>query len=111
MVKMIARLWHGRVPREKSQSYHLYLRETGLKDYQASDGNQGVFLLKRDEGDVAHFYTLSFWTDTEAIKKFAGDNYEQARYYPEDRDYLLEFEPHVQHWEVLEKPDYLGGLG
>lgn len=102
---MIARLWHGRVPEEKSKSYHRYLIETGLNDYKKVKGNQGVFLLKRNEGEVSHFYTLSFWDSIESIKKFAGEDYDKARYYPEDKDYLLEFEPKVSHWEVLEKPE------
>lgn len=37
----------------------------------------------------------------EAIKKFAGEDYEKARYYPEDKDYLLEFEEKVAHYEVM----------
>jgi hypothetical protein len=35
--------------------------------------------------------------------KFAGDDIEVARYYPEDEDFLLELEPHVVHHEVLEQ--------
>ncbi|HEV8591851.1 MAG TPA: hypothetical protein VGQ55_07090, partial [Pyrinomonadaceae bacterium] len=50
---------------------------------------------------VAHFFTLTFWDSYEAIKRFAGKNYERARYYPEDKDFLLEFEPNVQHFEVF----------
>jgi heme-degrading monooxygenase HmoA len=101
---MIARLWHGKVPKEKSTSYHHYLLETGLKDYEEAVGNQGVFLLKREEGDITHFYTLTFWESIEPIKRFAGEDYNKARYYPEDSNYLLELEPSVLHFEVLEKP-------
>jgi hypothetical protein len=50
---------------------------------------------------------LTFWDDYESIKHFAGDDYQKARYYPEDKDYLLEFEPEVTHFDVLEKPDYM----
>ncbi len=99
---MIARKWHGMVPAEKAEAYHAYLVETGLKDYAAIAGNRGVFLFKRVEGEIAHFDTLTFWDDYEAIKRFAGGNYEKARYYPEDKDYLLEFEELVTHYEVLE---------
>ena len=38
----------------------------------------------------------------EAIRAFAGDDVERARYYPEDREYLLQLEPRVAHYEVLE---------
>lgn len=101
---MIARLWHGKIPAEKTEDYHRYLLKTGLKDYAATEGNKGVFLLKREDHAITHFYTLSFWDNTEAIRKFAGDDYEKARYYPEDRDFLLAPEPLVTHFHVLEKP-------
>jgi heme-degrading monooxygenase HmoA len=100
---MIARMWHGRVPKAKSAEYHQYLIDTGLRDYKSTPGNKGVYLLKRDEADVTHMYTLTFWQDLEAIKTFAGEAYETARYYPEDKDFLLEFEPLVTHFEVLEQ--------
>ncbi len=99
---MIARKWHGKVPLNKAGDYHKYLLKTGLKDYASIKGNRGVFLLKRIEADVAHFDTLTFWDDVEAIKRFAGEDYENAKYYDEDKDYLLEFEPLVIHYEVLE---------
>lgn len=104
---MIARMWHGMVPRTKSKAYHRFLLQTGLHDYGQTKGNRGVFLLKRDENEVTHIYTLTFWDDYESIKLFAGDDYEKARYYSGDKDYLLEFEPLVSHFDVLEKPAYL----
>lgn len=100
---MIARLWHGKVLLDKATAYHQYLLATGLPDYACVEGNRGVWLLKRDEGNITHYYTLTHWDDLEAIKKFAGEDYTKARYYPEDKDYLLEFEPEVIHYEVLEQ--------
>lgn len=99
-------MWHGKVPEESSESYHRYLLETGLKDYEKIEGNKGVFLLKRNEEGITHFYTFSLWKNIGSIKKFAGEEYNNARYYPEDKDYLLEFEPLVLHFEVLEKPGF-----
>lgn len=32
-------------------------------------------------------------------------------YYPEDKDYLLEIEPLVTHFDVLEMPEYLEKTG
>ena len=98
---MIARTWHGRVPAEKANAYHHYLLETGVKEYRATEGNRGVHVLRNLEGDEAHFLLLTFWESWDAIKTFAGDDVQRARYYPEDADYLLEFEPAVTHYEVL----------
>jgi heme-degrading monooxygenase HmoA len=99
---MIARTWHGRVPTSKAVDYHQYLLRTGLADYTATPGNRGVQVLRRTEGEVTHFLLVTFWDSLDAIKRFAGDDYSRARYYPEDDDYLLEKEPFVIHYEVLE---------
>lgn len=98
---MIARIWHGIVPSAKSDEYLEYVKETGLNDYFKTEGNRGAFIFRRTDGDQTHFMTLSFWESFEAIKRFAGEEYEKAVYYPEDEKYLLEFEPHVLHYEVF----------
>jgi hypothetical protein len=38
------------------------------------------------------------------IEDFAGSDLERARYYPEDEEFLLDFEPTVEHYEVLTGP-------
>lgn len=101
---MIARIWHGVTAADKSDEYLEYLNRTGVPDYQATEGNQGVYVLRRTEGDKAHFLLLSLWQSRDAIVKFAGPDMEKARYYPEDKEYLLEFEPTVTHYEVLVQP-------
>ncbi|HET9211750.1 MAG TPA: antibiotic biosynthesis monooxygenase [Thermoanaerobaculia bacterium] len=98
---MIARTWHGRVPAAKADAYHQYLLRTGVTDYADTPGNHGVHVLRRVEGEVAHFLLITYWDSVEAIKRFAGEDYERARYYPEDDDFLLEREPFVTHYEVL----------
>ena len=100
---MIARSWHGRVPLNRATDYEAYLRKTGLADYERVPGNRGVYVLRRDEGDVTHFTTLTFWDSVDAIRAFAGADYERARYYPEDDAYLLEREPFVTHYTVVDR--------
>ena len=98
---MIVRLWHGRVPTEKAAAYRAFLNARAIPDYRSVPGNLGVYILERPEGEVTHFVTLTFWESLDAIRAFAGDEVEKARYYPEDRDFLLEFEPRVAHYEVV----------
>jgi heme-degrading monooxygenase HmoA len=98
---MIARLWHGMTPAGKADEYLEYLQHTGIQDYRATEGNLSVQLLRRIEGEQAHFLIVTLWESVEAIKKFAGEEYEKARYYPEDQDFLLEFEEQVVHYEVM----------
>jgi heme-degrading monooxygenase HmoA len=98
---MIVRIWHGVTAATKAEEYLDYLGQTGVPDYRATEGNRGVYVLRRIEGDRAHFLTLSLWESLEAIKEFAGPDPERARYYPEDEEFLLGFEPTVEHYEIL----------
>jgi len=98
---MVVRMWHGVVPTEKAAAYREFLRERAIPDYQSVEGNLGVYILERREGKVAHFVTLTFWESLAAIRKFAGDDVEKAKYYDEDKEFLLEFEPRVVHYEVV----------
>ena len=98
---MIARTWHGVVPESKANDYFEYLKKTGVTDYQSIEGNRGVFVLRRNEDGKTHYLLLTFWDSKESIRKFAGDDIEKARYYPTDKDFLLELEPNVTHYEVM----------
>lgn len=98
---MIVRMWHGRVITSKAQAYREFLEARAIPDYSSVDGNLSVHILERREGDVTHFITLTFWRDMDSIGAFAGENVETAKYYDEDKDFLLEFEPTVVHYEVV----------
>ena len=100
---MIARLWRGRTPASRADEYFEYLQQTGLKDSRNTNGNKGVYILRRLKDGEAEFLFMSLWESIAAIKQFAGDDYEKARYYPADKDFLLEMEPTVSHYEVLAK--------
>ena len=102
---MIARAWHGAVPANKAAEYGRYVHETGVTDLRATEGNRGVYVLRRVENGVAHFLVISLWHSREDIRAFAGDDIKHARYYPDDENYLLELEPHATHYEVLVQPE------
>ena len=97
---MIARMWHGMVPVSKADEYLDLMRRIALPEYLATRGNRGAWCLYRTEAEVTHFEMLTFWDDTDAIKRFAGDDYSMAKYYDFDSDYLIEMEPHVPHYEA-----------
>ena len=98
---MIVRMWHGRVKTSNAQAYREFLNQRAIPDYQSVAGNISVHILERQEGEVTHFITMTFWTDMDSIKGFAGNDPEVAKYYLEDKDFLLEFEPTVVHYEVV----------
>jgi len=55
------------------------LQCTGLADYAGTPGNRGVFVFRRAEGDATYFLITTLWDSLDAIKRFAGEDYERAR--------------------------------
>jgi len=102
---MIARLWRGAVPEARADEYQKYLESTGLKEYGSTRGNRGVYVLRRIDRGRAEFLLVSLWESMEAIRRFAGADVEKAVYYPKDKEFLLELEPKVVHYEVLAAPE------
>jgi heme-degrading monooxygenase HmoA len=101
---MIARTWRGITRESDKDTYYEYLQKTGLPDYAHVPGNRGVWVLRKVAEGKAEFLLISLWDSYDAIKKFAGTDYEKAVYYPEDTKFLLELEPHVTHYEILGAP-------
>lgn len=97
---MIARIWRGRTRAEHSDDYLTFLERTGFADYRATDGNRGVLCLRRKVEGAAEFTLITLWDSMDAIRQFAGDEPERAKYYPDDPAYLLEMTPVVDHYEV-----------
>ena len=98
---MIARIWRGTVREADKDSYYEYLKATGLKEYAETAGNRGVYTLRRVADGKAEFLLLTLWESWDAIKAFAGPDYEKAVYYPEDSRFLLALDPNVTHYELL----------
>ena len=97
----IVRIWHGRVPTPKAAAYREFMKKRAIPDYRLVPGNLSVHVLERQEGEITHFITLTFWDSLDAIRAFAGEDVERAKYYPEDAGFLLEYEPRVVHYEVV----------
>ncbi|OLE67129.1 MAG: hypothetical protein AUG09_04000 [Acidobacteria bacterium 13_1_20CM_2_68_7] len=97
---MIARLWRGVTAQEKSQPFLEQLERTGVKDCAATPGNRGVLVLRRPAERGAEYLFISLWDSIDAIARFAGPDIDKAVYYPEDRQYLLDLETGVAHYEV-----------
>ncbi|MBA2337819.1 MAG: hypothetical protein H0V96_08705 [Acidimicrobiia bacterium] len=98
---MIARIWRGRVHTEQAPEYVTYIERTGIAGYRETPGNLAAQMLIRDLGDGrTEVITLSWWESRESITAFAGDDIEQARYYPEDDEDLVDREATVTHYEV-----------
>jgi heme-degrading monooxygenase HmoA len=97
---MIARLWRGWTAPDHADAYVAYVDETGMQGYEAIPGNRGAWILRRLLADRAEILTLSFWDSLDAIRKFAGDDVEQAVFYPNDDRYLIDRDLRVAHYEM-----------
>ena len=98
---MIARIWHGKTRIEKMEDYTRFLTNVALPDYQSVRGYKGLRFLRQARGNEADFILITFWESFDAIKAFAGEDFNKAKYYKEDQDFLLEFEENVQHYEIF----------
>ena len=98
---MIARLWHGWTRPENADKYHNLLQSRILPEIHRVNGYKGAWLMRHDVGTEVEFITVTFWESWDAIRAFAGEDYEKAVYYPEDERYLLEKLPFVEHYELL----------
>lgn len=94
-------MWHGKTKIENADEYLHYIESTGIKDYKSISGNLSVEIWRRKENNICHFWSVTKWNSLESIIKFAGEDFEKARYYPEDKNYLLELEDKVKHFETF----------
>jgi heme-degrading monooxygenase HmoA len=99
---MISRIWHGWTTPENADVYEDLLKSeifVGIGERQI-EGYRGIHLLRRDAGDEVEFVTLMWFDSLEAVRAFAGDEYEVAVVPPKARAVLARFDARSQHYEV-----------
>jgi heme-degrading monooxygenase HmoA len=79
---VVVRTWRGWTRAGDADRYVEYLRETGLKEYRATPGNRGAWVLRRLDGERCEFVTVSVWDSLDDVRGFAGDDVERAVFYP-----------------------------
>ena len=97
----IMRLWHGEVAIEKADEYEQFMLDRAAPDYSSVEGLLNLSFQRRDETTKAHFLLVTVWDSIESIKKFAGEQPEIAKYYPEDENYLLSKEKNTSLYDVF----------
>jgi len=98
---MIARIWHGKTKLEDYEKYTEFTKKTAIPDYSKTPGFIKLSFLRNIKNNEGHFTLITYWENLEVIKNFAGEDFEKAKYYPEDKNFLLEFEEKVEHFEVF----------
>ncbi len=101
---MIGRLWHGWTTVGDAPRYQEHLREETFPELRTIDGYVDGYLLRRDSGDRVDFTVLTLWESLDAIRAFAGDDYETAVVPDAARRALRGFDERVTHHEVVLGP-------
>jgi heme-degrading monooxygenase HmoA len=100
---VIARVWHGKTPREKADAYQTYLAGAITK-FPSIRGNLGYQLMRIDGGpdgkDYTEFQVTSYWESLDAIHAYAGEDIQRTRDLPRDREFLVGMEPLVRNYEL-----------
>lgn len=97
---MIARVWRGATLAEDAEAYAAYLEESGMRAARALSGSRGTLVLRRLRAGYAEFETILLFDSLDDVEAFAGDDLEQAVFFPEDDRYLVERDLVVAHYEA-----------
>jgi len=98
---MISRLWHGWTSRENADAYEKLLREEVLPGIHRIRGFKGAQVLRRDVQNEIEFVTITLFDSIEALKEFAGEDYEVAVVPPPARKLLSRFDARSAHYETV----------
>ena len=104
---MISRIWHGWARRDNADAYEQLLRSEVLPGIETRriDGFLGAHLLRRDDGEEVEFVTICWFDSLEAVRTFAGSDYERAVVPPAARALLSRFDDRSAHYETLLEPE------
>ena len=99
---MISRIWHGWTTPANADTYEALLKEeifAGIENRHIP-GFKGIQLLRRDAGGEVEFITIMTFDSLEAVREFAGEDYEVAVVPDKARAVLAHFDERSQHYEI-----------
>jgi heme-degrading monooxygenase HmoA len=103
---MISRIWRGWTSRENADAYEALLRTEIFANIakRSIQAYRGIHLLRRDVDDGVEFVTIMWFDSLDAVRAFAGENYEVAVVPPKARQLLSKFDDRSAHYRVIEAP-------
>lgn len=99
---MISRIWHGWTTPENADAYESLLKGEIFQGIQSREimGYRGINLLRRDHGGEVEFVTIMWFDSIDAVRSFAGEDYEVAVVPEKARAVLSRYNECSQHYEV-----------
>lgn len=103
---MISRIWHGWTTYENASAYQSLLETEILPGIAARQirGYRGAHLLRREAEDEVEFVTILWFESLDAVREFAGEDYERGVVPPKARALLSSFDDRSAHYQVLLSP-------
>jgi heme-degrading monooxygenase HmoA len=102
---MIARVWHGWTTASNAAAYEAHFRSDVLAHLGRVAGYRGAELLRREAGEEVEFVAITLFESIDAVRAFAGADYDVAVIAPEARRLLARFDQRAMHYEVLVRPE------
>lgn len=93
----IARIWQGKTSAATTQEYVELAKQFCVKTAIATPGNLGVTVLHRTDGDITYHTFVSFWKNMDAVKRYAGEDYQKPVFFVNEQALLLESQGQVEH--------------
>ena len=102
---MIARIWHGWTTLEDADAYENLLRDEMFPSIRQIEGSKGAYLLRRSGEKEVEFVTITLFASIDAVRRFAGDNYETAVLHPKAHALLSRYDAKSEHYEIRITPE------
>ena len=99
---MISRIWHGWTTPDNADKYEALLKEeifVGILNRHIR-GFRSIQLLRRQVGEEVEFVTIMLFDSLDAVREFAGEDYEVAYVPDEASEVLSHFDERSQHYEI-----------
>jgi hypothetical protein len=105
---MIARIWHGWTTIENAGIYEHLLRNEVFPSIENKKvkGYRKISLLKREREAEVEFITIMLFDNLNAVKEFAGNDYEKSYVPQKARQVLSRHDALAQHYEIIHVLDY-----
>src|SRR5262245_33432725 len=97
---VITRVWRGwTATAEDADAYERLLGEEILPSFVGIDGFAGAEVLRRSDGDEVEFLVITRFESLDAVRAFAGPEYETPVIEPAARRLLSRIEERARHYE------------